>query len=237
MSEDDRAFPYTAPTEAIKERYKEIFALKEPLKDRPCKIIFDKVVSLLLIVLFSPLVICLCVAHKIEGLMDPDAKGPFVYGYTSVSREKRFKKYKLRVTKGTLLPADKWKSADYRDYPNERDPENITKVGKFIKDYYLDELPQIYCIFMGDMSFVGPRPLSEVHYLRDISLGNVARKLLKAGIVGEGHVLKGTMYFCSADLEYGYVRKYMTLSGIALLWTDIKIIFRGIKTMLEGKGL
>lgn len=237
MKEDPRAFPYKEPEKAIQEKYNEIFALKEPLKDRPAKLIFDKVLSMLLVGILSPVVVGLYFAHKIEGILDPDAKGPFVYGYTSVSREKRFTKYKLRVTKGNLIPSEKWKSKDYRDYPNEREPENLTKVGKFIKDYYLDELPQLFCILRGDMSFVGPRPLGEAHYLRDVSLNNVNRKVLKAGLMGEGHVRKGTPLFANADLEYGYIRKYMTLSELELLWTDIKIMTRGAKTVSEGKGL
>jgi lipopolysaccharide/colanic/teichoic acid biosynthesis glycosyltransferase len=238
MQKIDYEFPYKKPDDKIIEEYTEIFKMKKPLKDRPSKIAFDKLLSVFLMTLFSPFILILWIAQKIEGMLNPETRGPFLFGYTSVSKGKKFKKYKIRVCKGSLLGPDKWKidTKSHRTFPSERVPSNLTKTGKFIKDHYLDEIPQIYSIFKGDMSFVGPRPTSEEHYERDIGQGNIHRQLIKGGIMGAGHVRKGTSLFANPALEYGYVRKYMTFTWNKLLLTDITIIARGIKLIIEGKG-
>ena len=57
------------------------------------------------------------------------------------------------------------------------------------------------------MSFVGPRPLSIIHYERDLAQGNVSRKLIKGGLLGFGHIHKGTSEMGNPQFEYEYIKK------------------------------
>lgn len=106
---------------------------------------FDILLSLLLIALFSPVLLCLAIAVK------ADSKGPVFYRQTRVGRlGKDFRIFKFRTM---VQDADKrgpavTVGADSR----------ITRVGRAIRKCRLDELPQLFNVLCGDMSFVGPRP-------------------------------------------------------------------------------
>ena len=89
----------------------------------------------------------------------------------------------------------------------------------------------------GDMSIVGPRPLAVHHYERDLEQGNITRSLIKGGLIGLGHVMKGTPEMGQPIYEYEYIDQYMKQSFIGLLWFDLTIIWRGIKIILQGNGL
>jgi len=92
-------------------------------------------------------------------------------------------------------------------------------------------------LLRGDMSIVGPRPLSVLHYERDLAQGNVTRFLIKGGLLGLGHINKGTPEMGNPKYEYEYIDKYIHLSPLGLLWFDLTIIGRGVKVILQGKGL
>ena len=86
------------------------------------------------------------------------------------------------------------------------------------------------------MSFVGPRPLAIIHYERDLAQGNVTRRLLKGGMLGLGHINKGTTEMGNPIYEYEYLDKYISLSSFELLCLDLLIIWRGIILVLKGGG-
>ena len=86
------------------------------------------------------------------------------------------------------------------------------------------------------MSIVGPRPLSVIHYKADLDQGNVSRRLLKGGLLGLGHLNKGTENMGDASFEYEYIDKYIKSSSFALLKMDIEIIYKGIFLILKGGG-
>lgn len=235
--EPKEAFPYKPPSEEIKNKYQHVFALKKPLDDRLPKLIFDKVVAALALLVASPVLLLLWVAYLIEGLIIPENKGPMFFSYNAVSAGKIIPKYKIRLIKTSYIDKEGAARGDWHAYSAEWTPESRTYVGRFVKKFYLDELPQFYSILRGDMSVVGPRPLAVHHYQRDLEQGNVTRFLIKGGLLGLGHVMKGTPEMGNPVFEYEYIDKYMNLSPLGLLWLDLKIIGRGVKVIFQGKGL
>ncbi len=137
------------------------------------KRLFDIVVSSVLLMLLSPVFAVLAIAIKL------DSKGPVFYRQTRVTQYgKEFKIFKFRsmvtnADKGSLLTV----GGDSR----------ITKVGKIIRKFKLDELSQLIDVFRGTMTFVGTRP--EVpKYVKKYTPEMMATLLLPAGITSEASI-------------------------------------------------
>ena len=118
---------------------------------------------------------------------------------------------------------------------DDADPR-ITRVGRVIRKYRLDELPQIINILLGQMSWIGPRPEPEIltrWFAAEIPYYRY-RHVVKPGISGWAQVNQG--YVSGVDgintkLQYDfYYIKYFSP------WLDLLILFRTIKTMLTGFG-
>jgi lipopolysaccharide/colanic/teichoic acid biosynthesis glycosyltransferase len=230
------AFPYKPPTDEIRSRYRHVFELKQPLPPRFWKTAFDKVVGLVMVVLAAPVLFLLKLAYVLEGWLIPENKGPMLYFYYAVSAGQRIRKYKIRLIKMKCIDPEVAKRHDWIAYSAEWTSESRTNVGRFVKKFYLDELPQFFSVLKGDMSIVGPRPLSVRHYERDFAQGNVTRLLVRGGLLGLGHVNKGTPEMGNPVYEYEYIDQYLKRSSFGLLLLDLWIIWRGIALMVKGGG-
>ena len=111
----------------------------------------------------------------------------------------------------------------------EENDERVTPVGAFMRKYRIDELPQFFNVLKGDMSVVGPRPerpeLTE-QYSRDMPEFRF-RLAVKAGITGFAQVtgLYNTLPYDKLKMDLMYIENYS-------VFTDLKIIFMTVKTML-----
>lgn len=146
------------------------------------KRIFDIVVSLVLIVLLSPLLLVLSI------LIVLDSKGGVFYRQERVTQYGR----KFRIFKFRTMVADADKIGTQVTVSND---SRITRVGSVIRKYRLDEIPQLFNILLGDMSLVGTRPES-THYVKFYTPEMYATLLLPAGVTSEASI----MYKDEADL-------------------------------------
>jgi len=230
------AFPYMPPTVEIINKYPHIFELKEALPPRFFKTLFDKLVALILLIISAPILLLLKVAYLIEGWLIPENAGPMFFYYNGVSAGKIIPKYKIRLIKEKYIEPEGAKRHDWVAFSAEWTPDSRTHVGQFVKKFYLDELPQFWSVFKGDMSIVGPRPLSVLHYERDRAQGNVTRFLLRGGLLGLGHINKGTSEMGNPVYEYEYVDQYLKHSSFGLLCLDLWIIWKGVLVIVKGGG-
>ncbi|MDA3930798.1 MAG: sugar transferase [Prolixibacteraceae bacterium] len=236
LNEPVEAFPYLPPTNEIKEKYKALFELKKPLKVPLPKLLFDKILAFSILFFCLPIIIAQMIFNFFEGLFITENRGPLFFFYNGVSQGKVFKKFKIRLIKVSYIDKELQATGDWHAYKNEWMPEARTILGRFVKKFYIDEIPQFYNVLKGDMSIVGPRPLAIHHYERDLAQGNVPRSLIRGGLLGYGHVRKGTLEFGKPIYEYEYVQRYIQYSAFRLLLLDLYIIGKGIAVMVKGGG-
>ena len=138
------------------------------------KRVFDIVVSLIMIILCSPILLIISI------LVVKDSKGGVFYRQervTQYGRVFRIFKFRTMVQNADQIGTQVTVSNDSR----------ITKIGSKLRNCRLDELPQLFNIFLGDMTFVGTRPES-VHYVKSYTNEMYATLLLPAGVTSEASI-------------------------------------------------
>ena len=119
----------------------------------------------------------------------------------------------------------------------EAEPANLTWLGRrFLKPWYLDELPQLWNVLRGDISLVGPRPWPPELVERQRAEGLTYRDEVPAGLTGLAQLSKGSdkLY---ADLDLVYVNRCRTLGSWALVRYDLGILLRTMSVLARGEGL
>ena len=138
------------------------------------KRVFDIVISLIMIILCSPILLIISI------LIVKDSKGGVFYRQervTQYGRVFRIFKFRTMVQNADQIGTQVTVSNDSR----------ITKIGSKLRNCRLDELPQLFNIFLGDMTFVGTRPES-VHYVKSYTNEMYATLLLPAGVTSEASI-------------------------------------------------
>jgi exopolysaccharide biosynthesis polyprenyl glycosylphosphotransferase len=192
------------------------------------KRVLDITVALIALIGLSPVLLLIAILVKL------DSPGPILYESERIGKKARvFKCIKFRTM---VRDADRRRAEVL--HMNERqgilfkmsnDPR-ITKIGRLLRKYSLDELPQFFNVLLGDMSVVGPRPpiASEV---RQYNLSHLRRLDVTPGITGLWQVQarQDPSFDSYISLDVAYIENWS-------VWLDIKIILRTIGVVFAGTG-
>ncbi len=183
-----------------------------------CKRVLDIFISLLAVVILSLPFAIMVIAIKLSG------KGPAIFRQKRAGKDGRpFVFYKFRTMRTDVDP--------FGPSPKSCEDPRLTKIGKFLREYSLDELPQLFNVLKGDMSIVGPRPL----YLSQIAEWNERQKkrlLVKPGLTGLAQIQGRAELTREEKLELD-VRYVETAS----LWLDCRIILATIARVFRRQGI
>ena len=197
--------------------------LTQGLLRRASKRAFDIVVASALLVLAAPLMAVLVVLIRL------DSKGSALYRQDRVGQNGR--EYPLWKFRSMRVDAEKngavWASAN---------DDRVTRVGRFIRKTRMDEIPQVFNVLRGDMSFVGPRPERRVFIdiiSRDVPY-YALREGVKPGITGWAQI----RYPYGASVEDGRNKLEFDLYYVknGTLFLDLAIIFHTVRHVLLGRG-
>lgn len=211
------------------EKYSDSFYQEYVKNFQPCKKkkkfyifvkrIFDFIVSLFALIVFSPIMIAIAIAVKC------DSKGPVIFKQKRVGKGgKEFNFYKFRSMR---IDAPHDCATSILENPEKY----ITKVGKFLRKTSLDEIPQLWCVLCGNMSIIGYRPL----VLSEKKCNDMRERLgvfaMRPGISGyaQVHGRDDVYYKNKAIMDAEYVKK-------ASFWLDLKLIFQTVSVVLKRKG-
>jgi lipopolysaccharide/colanic/teichoic acid biosynthesis glycosyltransferase len=135
---------------------------------------FDIFVGILVLILLSPVFIIVSIAIKL------DSKGPIMFRQVRVTQYgKQFRIYKFRTM---IKNADK-----IGTQVTTKNDKRVTNVGKILREWRIDEIPQLFNIILGEMSFVGTRP-EVVKYVERYTDEMKATLLLPAGVTSEASI-------------------------------------------------
>jgi exopolysaccharide biosynthesis polyprenyl glycosylphosphotransferase len=189
---------------------------------------FDIVFSLVVLVVLAPLLAAIAIAIKL------DSPGSVLYSSERIGK----KGVVFRCTKFRTMVRDAEKRRAEIMHMNERDgvlfkisnDPRITKLGRFLRKYSLDELPQFFNVLRGDMSVVGPRPpiASEV---KEYKLSHLRRLDVTPGITGLWQVQgrQDPSFASYVSLDVTYIDNWS-------VWLDFKIIAKTVGVVFAGTG-
>lgn len=190
--------------------------------------------SLLLIIVLSPLLILIALIVWIASKGTPLFKDPRVGKDHKPINVLKFRTMYIDAETNIDKYLNRKQKKQWKKERKVQDDPRVTPIGKILRKTSLDELPQLFNIFLGSMSFVGPRPITEYEITAYFS--QEEQKILlstRPGLIGYWAVMG------RSDVEFGSGKRqqleldYFKLRGI---FFDISLIFRVIPAVLKGKG-
>jgi lipopolysaccharide/colanic/teichoic acid biosynthesis glycosyltransferase len=172
-------------------------------------------------------------------LIKLDSKGPIFYSQNRLGKDGEFfKAYKFRTMHGdgeerltAILDGDPQLRAEYEIYHKLRKDPRVTRIGRVLRKFSLDEFPQLLNVIIGDMSLVGPRPYIE----RELTeMGGQEKIILRAppGMTGMWQVSdrNATSFAQRVQIDVYYVRNWSP-------WLDIHILAKTFGVVVKGSGV
>jgi len=185
---------------------------------------FDIVLSSVLLVVFSPVILACAIAVRLED------GGPAIYSQERIGRGGRpFMIYKFRS-----MRTDAESAGSPRLYSGDSDPR-LTRVGSFLRAHHLDELPQLWNVLRGDMSFIGYRPERQYYIDRIMDRNPRYRYLyqIRPGVTSYATLYNGytdtlDKMLTRLDLDLYYLRNHS-------VWFDARVLGMTFISIMTGK--
>ena len=191
--------------------------------ERNVKRVGDCIIASILMMLFSPLFLVCYIAVKRED------GGPVIFKQERIGRFGRpFYIYKFRSMR---LDAEKKGPALYAGGKDKR----LTKIGKFLREHHLDELPQLWNVFCGDMSFIGPRPERKLYIDKIMERDPRYRFLyqIRPGVTSYATLYNG--YTDTIEKMLRRLRYDLFYLQHRSWWLDFKILIKTFINIVFGK--
>lgn len=163
--------PENMKNESVRPYYEQLYKKRKSLF---AKRIFDVVVAIITLMILLPIFVISSIAIRL------DSKGPVMFRQIRVTQYG--KKFRINKFRTMVNNADKMGA-----HVTIKNDNRVTRVGKFLRKLRLDEIPQLFNIILGDMSFVGTRP-EVVKYVEEYTCEMMATLLLPAGVTSEASI-------------------------------------------------
>jgi lipopolysaccharide/colanic/teichoic acid biosynthesis glycosyltransferase len=193
--------------------------------ERAIKRVFDFVCSFFGLLFFSPVFLIIYIMLRIQN------EGSVIFCQERIGyKGKSFNIYKFRT-----MCVDS--EHDGKPMLATKGDERLTKVGRFLREHHLDELPQLFNVLKGDMSFVGPRPERQ-YFIDKIRKENPNYDyifLMRPGLTSMATIHNGY----TDTMEKMLIRLEMDLDYFRnrSLWLDVKLIFTTVFYIVNGKKI
>lgn len=191
------------------------------------KYFFKRLIDILLALVATPFVL-LVIAIMAPFIYFED-KGPVFYNATRRGKNgKTFKMFKLR---SMYVNSPNLRNADGSTFNSDKDPR-VTKIGRFMRKTSIDELPQILNVLIGDMSFIGPRPVMATTPYDQLSENAKKRLGARPGVTGYAQAY----YRNSIGQEEKFRLDCYYVENVTFL-LDVKILFKTVFSVLKQENI
>jgi lipopolysaccharide/colanic/teichoic acid biosynthesis glycosyltransferase len=183
----------------------------------------DVLASTALITLLTPLLLAIMALIKLTS------RGPVIFRQRRIGfRCNQFEMYKFRTM---VIDADRMVSGNGEAFVKPKNDPRVTPIGRFLRKYSLDELPQLFNVLEGTMSLVGPRPLREIDLAKLPRRSMVRRFATPPGITGLWQVSGRSDLVGGRALQLD--REYVDRWSLSL---DFEILLRTVEVVFTGRG-
>lgn len=190
---------------------------------------FDVVLALIILPVVAPIILILWLMIRVGG-------GAGCFAHNRVGKNGRmFKCWKLRTMRHgssdefeKYLKANSKAAAEWDQNQKLREDTRVTRLGRVLRRRSFDELPQIWNVLKGDMSFVGPRPVVKAELLR-YGAREASYLVLRPGITGLWQVSgrNSVSYSRRIALDATYQKRHSFLVDLKILFLTISVVFAG----------